>query len=223
MAIAPGLGQRYYDLSDPIYEGMPYFPLSFPVEVEQAASVDAGGFNVHRITMGTHHDTHVDAPRHRYRDGRVLDEIDLNKFMGEGIVLDFSQKEIGSGIGADELEKYSHLVHADEIVILYTGCSTHIGEERVRSKYTYLQKNGAEWLVEKKAKSVGIDFFSVDAYGSAESPAHSLLLASGIPIIEEISAEARHLAGRRIYLFCLPLRMMMGDGAPARVIAYLLE
>ena len=223
MTIAPKLGKKFYDLSDPIYEGMPVFPLLFPLGVEQVASVDAGGFNVHRITLATHHGTHVDAPRHRYRDGTILDKIDLDRFIGEGIVLDFSNKEIGSGIDADDMEKYSELVRAGEIVICYTGCSTRIGEEWVRSNYTYLEKTAAEWLIQKKVKSVGVDFFSVDRFGSEESPAHSLLLASGIPIIEEISAEVRHLAGKRIYFVCLPLKLMAGDGAPARAIAYLLE
>lgn len=223
MAIAPKLGEKYYDLSDPVHKEMPFFPLSFPVEVEQVASTDAGGFNIHKITMGTHHGTRVDAPRHRYSDGRTLEEIGLDKFIGEGIVLDFSQKEFGSGIGADDLKKHSELVRAEDVVILYAGCSKHLGEVWISTKYTYLDKSGAEWLVQKKVKSVGIDFFSVDRYGSAENPAHSLLLGNNIPIIEEIGTEARHLVGKRIYLFCLPLRMMMGDGAPARAIAYLLE
>ncbi len=223
MGNLPKLGEKYYDLSVPVYQGMPFFPLNFPTEVEQVASVDAGGFNLHKITMSTHHGTHVDAPRHRYADGRILDEIDLNKFIGEGVVLDFSHKETGSGIVADDLEKHSEVVHPGEIVIFYTGCSGRLGEEGVRSNYTYLEKSAVEWLIRKKVKSVGTDVFSVDRFGSEESPAHSLLLAAGIPIIEEIGAEARCLVGRRIYLFCLPLRLMMGDGAPARAIAYVLE
>ena len=55
MAIAPKLGEKYYDLSDPVHKEMPFFPLSFPLEIEQVASTDAGGFNIHKITMGTHH------------------------------------------------------------------------------------------------------------------------------------------------------------------------
>jgi len=223
MSMVPKLGGKYYDLSNPVSKEMPFYPASFPLEVEQVSSVDKGGFNVHKVTMATHHGTHVDAPRHLSYEGRALDEMDLNKFMGEGVVLDLSYKEIGSGVSADDLKKYADLVKPEDIVILFTGCSKHLGESWITAKYTYLDKSGAEWLVQKKVKSVGIDFFSIDQYGNPENPAHNLLLGNGIPLIEEISYEARHLLGKRIYLLCLPIRMMMGDGAPARAIAYLLE
>jgi kynurenine formamidase len=173
--------------------------------------------------MATHHGTHVDAPRHLSNEGKPLEELDLNLFMGEGVVLDLTFKEIGSGIGADDLKKFSDLVRFEDIVILYTGCSNHLGESWINSKYTYLEKSGAEWLVQKKVKSVGIDFFSIDQYGDKTNPAHNLLLSNGVPLIEEINSEAKHLVNKRIYLICLPIRMKAGDGAPARAIAYLLE
>ena len=220
MSMAPKIGGKYYDLSNPVHKGMPFYPASFPVEIEKVAKAR---HNVHKLTMATHHGTHVDAPRHFFNEGTGLDEMDLNKFMGEGVVLDFSYKEIGSGIGADDLNKYSDLVRADDIAILFTGSSKHLGESWINAKYTYLDRSGAEWIVQKKVKTVGIDFFSIDQYDNPENPAHNLLLGNGIPLIEEISYEARHLLNKRIYLLCLPIRVMVGDGAPARAIAYLLE
>jgi len=217
------LREKYYDLSNPVWEEMPYYPASFPAQIEKVSSVDQGGFNVHKITIATHHGTHVDAPRHLTNQGTPLEELDLNKFMGEGVVLDLSFKEIGSGIGAKDLARFSDLVRLGDIVILYTGCSNHLGEPWLNSKYTYLEKSGAEWLLQKKVKSVGIDFFSIDQYGDKTNPAHNVLLGNGIPLIEEISSEAKHLLGKRIYLICLPIRIKAGDGAPARAIAYLLE
>ncbi len=214
---------KYYDLSNPVYQEMPYYPASFRPEVEQVSSLREGGFNVHKITMAYHHGTHVDAPRHLFDEGIAVDELDLNRFMGEGVVLDLSFKEIGSGIGAQDLEKFSDLVRPKDIVILYTGCSNHLGESWINAKYTYLAKSGAEWFLRKKVKSVGIDFFSIDQYGDKTNPAHNLLLGNGIPLIEEISSEAKHLAGKRIYFICLPLKMKAGDGAPARAIAYVME
>jgi arylformamidase len=217
------LREKYYDLSNPIWEEMPYYPASFRPQIEQISSVEQGRLNVHKITMGYHHGTHVDAPRHLSNEGMPVDELDLNRFMGEGVVLDLSFKEIGSGISADDLEKFSDLVRSEDIVVLYTGCCNHLGESWINSKYTYLEKSGAEWLVRKKVKSVGIDFFSIDQYGDQTNPAHHVLLGNGIPLIEEISSEAKHLLGKRIYLICLPIKMKGGDGAPARAIAYLLE
>jgi len=213
---------RYYDLSNPIWAEMPFYPASFAAQIEQVSSVEEGGFNVHKMTIATHHGTHVDAPRHYSNQGTPLEELDLSRFMGEGVVLDLTFKEIGSGIGAQDLEKYAQLVREGDIVILYTGCSEHLGEPWLNWKYTYVDRSGAEWLVSKKVKSVGIDFFSIDQYGDRSNPAHTVFLGNGIPLIEEISSQAKQLAGHRIYLICLPLRVMAGDGAPARVIAYLL-
>jgi arylformamidase len=223
MGTTPDFKRRYYDLSNPVYKGMPFFPASFPVEIEQVSSTDQGRSNVHKITMSTHHGTHVDAPRHLSSSGKPLDEINLKKFIGEGVILDFTYKEIGSGVSSADLEQCEDLVKGDEIVILFTGCSNHLGDSGISANYTYLDRSGAEWLVRKKVKSVGIDIFSIDQYGNPDHPAHNLLLENGIPLIEEISSEAKHLLGKRVYLICLPIRMMMGDGAPARVIAYLLS
>ncbi len=217
------LGRRYYDLSNPVHQQMPYYPASFQPQIEQVSSIEEGGFNVHKITMATHHGTHVDAPRHLSHEGTTVDELNLNRFVGEGVVLDLSFKKIGSGIEAEDLEKFSALVRAEDIVILYTGCSNHLGESWINAKYTYLTKSGAEWLVRRKVKSVGIDFFSIDQYGDKTNPAHHLLLGNGIPLIEEISSEAKHLLGKRIYFICLPIKMKAGDGAPARAVAYLLD
>lgn len=211
---------KYYDLSNPVHDKMPYYPASFAPQVEQVSTVEEGGFNVCKITMAYHHGTHVDAPRHISNDGTPVDEIDLNRFIGEGIVLDLSFKEIGSGITSDDLEKFSDSIQSGDIVVLYTGSCNHLGESWINSKYTYLAKSGAEWLVKRKAKSVGIDFFSIDKYGDSANPAHNILLGNGVPLIEEISSEVKHLLGQRIFLICLPIEMKAGDGAPARVIAY---
>jgi kynurenine formamidase len=216
-------GGKYYDLSNLVHQEMPYYPKSFQPQIELTSSIEQGRPNVHKITMSSHHGTHADAPRHYSNEWTSVDELDLDRFIGEGVVLDLSFKEIGSGIGADDLEKFSSLVRSEDIVILYTGCSSHLGESWINSKYTYLTKSGAEWLLRKKVKSVGIDFFSVDQYGDTTSPAHNLLLGNGIPLIEEISSEAKHLLGKRIYFICLPIKIKAGNGAPARAIAYLLE
>jgi len=107
--------------------------------------------------MATHPGTHVDAPRHLSKEGKPLEELDLNRFMGEGVVLDLSFKEIGSGIGADDLKKFSDLVRFEDIVILYTGCSNYLGESWINSKYAIWGKSGkqTEKMVETIEKTAG--------------------------------------------------------------------
>jgi arylformamidase len=65
-------------------------------------------------------------------------------------------------------------------------------------------------------KVVGIDYLSVEQFKKAGAPAHRALLSQSIVIIEGLNlAEAE--AGM-YEMYCLPLRVAGGDGAPARVV-----
>jgi len=76
----------------------------------------------------------------------------------------------------------------------------------------YLTREGAAWLVDRGAALVGIDSVNIDdiaAPGPGERPAHSQLLAAGIPIVE-------HLTG----LAELPPTGAIFTAAPPRVAAF---
>ncbi|MGH3748905.1 MAG: cyclase family protein, partial [Micromonosporaceae bacterium] len=79
---------------------------------------------------------------------------------------------------------------AGRAVLLHTGWDTHFGAEPYAADdHPYLAGDGAAWLVEQGATLVGIDSVNIDRSGpaaSGERPAHSLLLAAGIPIVEHL-------------------------------------
>ena len=65
-------------------------------------------------------------------------------------------------------------------------------------------------------KVVGVDYLSVEEFRAPGAPAHHLLLGSGIIVIEGLNL--RDVDPGVYEMYCLPLRIVGCDGAPARVV-----
>ena len=140
--------------------------------------------NLTRLVLGSHTGTHVDAPVHFVLGGISLDKIPVTKFVGEAYVVDLSMLPVGSGIREQDLAPKLNDVKPDDIVICYTGCSRRWMDETIRKNFTYLTASGANYVVSKRVRAVGIDFMSVEKFGAPEPVAHKTLLGNGIYIIE---------------------------------------
>jgi kynurenine formamidase len=73
---------KIVDLSVPIHHGMPVYPGDPEVAVEVAHTYGRQGWELRKLTMGTHTGTHVDAPSHMHRGAATLDELPLTRFFG---------------------------------------------------------------------------------------------------------------------------------------------
>src|SRR5262249_35802484 len=91
-------------------------------------------------------------------------------------------------------------------VLLHTGWDVHFGTPEYAEDAPFLTGAAAAWLVEKGAALVGIDSINIDDAGDPARPAHSRLLAAGIPIVE-------HLRG----LEQLPASGFRFSAAPPRI------
>jgi arylformamidase len=78
-----------------------------------------------------------------------------------------------------------------------------------------LTVDGAKWLVERGIQLVGTDYLSVVAWTDLVA-AHRILLGSGMVLLEGLDLSA--VAPGDYHLVCLPLRVVGGDGAPARAV-----
>jgi len=211
--------EKAVDLTHELHNGMPIYPGDpFPSFVSYA-TLEKDGVNMTKLTLGSHTGTHIDAPRHFIPNGISIDQIPTTKLFGEAYVTDMSSKPIGSGItGQDLCQNLDGRILEDDIVIIYTGCSEHWGEESVRSNYTYLTGDAAEYLVSKKIRAIGIDFLSVERFRAPDPVTHKTLLGNGIFILESLSRATRQFVGKRILMICMPIKLQNGDGAPSRVI-----
>jgi arylformamidase len=202
---------------------MPIFPGDPTPKFESVLNLERDNVNVSRITLGTHTGTHVDSQKHFITNGVGIEKESLSKFVGETVVMDFSNKTRGDGITSYDLDNYSSLIVPNDIILLYTGTSDYWYDDyvdKVGKKFTYLDPSAAKWILSHKIKSVGIDTFSVEKYGSKEALTHKKLLGSGIGIIENLNSNLRQFVGRRVFLVCLPLALKELDGSPARAIIF---
>jgi kynurenine formamidase len=213
------LFEKAIDLTHELHNGMMIYPGDPAPSFVSYATLQKNGVNLTKLTLGSHTGTHIDAPRHFIPDGIGVDKIPTSKLVGEAYVCDMSSKPIGSGITSSDLRKNLEGKAAeDDIVICYTGCSEHWGDESVSSNYTYLTGNAAEYLASKKVRAVGIDFLSVEKFRAPDPVAHKTLLGNGIFIVESLSRATKQFVGKRILMICMPIKLQNGDGAPSRVV-----
>jgi arylformamidase len=165
--------------------------------------------------MSAHAGTHVDAPFHFIQDAIKVDKIPVDTLVGPAWVCVVSDSV--RAVTADVLEAAGipsdtrRLLLATSNSALWAGPGGHMSEA-----YVYLSEDAAGWLVRREVSLVGIDYLSVDPFTSPDHPAHSLLLSAGIVIVEVL--DLRGVPSGPCGLWCLPLRIAGGDGAPARVI-----
>ena len=92
----------------------------------------------------------------------------------------------GSGRRGIEVLDLAPLEVRGKAVLLHTGWDVHFGTPRYGDPAPFLTDAGAAWLVEQGAALVGIDSINIDDSGDPARPAHSRLLAAGIPIVEHL-------------------------------------
>src|SRR5438046_8613228 len=113
--------------------------------------------------------------------GTGIDQIPVDRLIGEAYVADLSRTPIGSGImSRDLLPKLEQKIQQDDIVVCYTGCSERWGDDSINHNYTYLTQDAAEYLVSKKVRAVGRDFLSVEKFNTPEPTPHKTLLGNGL-------------------------------------------
>ena len=177
--------------------------------------------NVSILYLGSHAGTHIDAPTHFFPTGNSIDKIALETFIGEAVILDFSQKGKGNGITDIDLNKYSELIQDGDIILLYSGTSDSWEKyDEIRENFSYLEPSAARWIVNRKIKCVGIDSLSIGKFGFSEGESHKILLGEGIGIIEGLNKNLKHFVGKRMFLVSLPLFLNGIDASPARTILF---
>ncbi|WP_297495999.1 cyclase family protein, partial [Thermococcus sp.] len=88
------------DLSLPLGEDTPLYPGDPEVRIKPWALIERDGYYMNILKMGEHTGTHVDAPAHFILGGKTVDELPLEKFIGEAFVLD-----VRNGGGMVKLEE----------------------------------------------------------------------------------------------------------------------
>ena len=104
----------------------------------------------------------------------------------------------------------------DVRVLIKTHNSRLWGSPEFHPDYVGVTEAGARYLVERGVKVVGVDYLSVEEFKKPGAPAHHVLLGGGTIVIEGLNL--RDVEPGIYEMFCLPLRIVGADGAPARVV-----
>jgi arylformamidase len=203
---------RVIDISVPNAPGQHVYPGDPEPHVERVHRiVDGKAANVSLLVMGSHTGTHVDAPYHFIDDGPRLGEVSLDRMVGEALVVDLRGR---MAIDAAALADVGF--ERGDIVLFHTDNSERWAASEFQRDFTYMTADAAHALVERGVRAIGMDYLSIEQFGSRDFPVHHILLGAGVFVIEGL--DLRHVEAGRYVLVCLPLKFPGLDGAPARAV-----
>jgi kynurenine formamidase len=141
-------------------------------------------FIIGKIEMVANTGTYVDTPMHRFPDGADLSRTPLSKLVDlDGVVL-----RVGDTRVIDR-ELLLPLDVSGKALLIETGWDRHWGTDTyISGRHPFLTKEAAEWLVENNVVLAGIDSMNIDDTTDGTRPAHTALLAAGIPIVEHMTS-----------------------------------
>ena len=186
------MSAQLIDLSHEITEGLVTYPgLPSPVITPHLTREDsiakyAPGttFAMDVITMIGNTGTYLDSPFHRYAEGGDLASLDLATLVDQPAQVFHLREATSRGIDVSDLGGRDL---AGTAVLLDTGWDRHFGTPAYLAGSPFLTEAGARFLVDAGVSIVGIDALNIDDTESGgERPAHSLLLAAGIHVVEHL-------------------------------------
>ncbi|RCX21002.1 kynurenine formamidase [Anaerobacterium chartisolvens] len=211
--------KKIIDVSRRIYPGMAVWPGDSPVEIEINSSIEKGdACNVSSIKMGLHTGTHIDAPFHFINGGKRISSLNLSHYIGTVKVFDLKVQ------GFIDKSSISPLpIFEGDTVFLKTRNSLLHQTEPFCKDFIYIEESAAAYLAEKKIKTLGVDYLSIDGYSSSGylsdgHPAHHLLLSNEIGIIEGLYL--KDVQEGEYFFSCLPLSIEDADGSPVRAVLF---
>ena len=206
-----------YDVTIPISERMPVWPGEQGVRIEAMTRIARGDqVNASRMNISCHAGTHVDAPYRYSQHGLTADQLPLRLLMGPAFVAEVDGLE-GNTIQVYDLAKL-HFPADTRRLLLKTSNSDlwQCGYTDFDRNFVHLAPKTAEWLVKRNIALIGMDYLSVEAFGTREPRVHHALLGAGVVILEGL--DLSRVPPGPCELVCLPLKIERGDAAPARVL-----
>ena len=211
------------DLSHKLAPGMPAYPgLPIPKFHVFLAHGDAGKhthyspgttFQIASYELGGNTGTYLDAPFHRHPDGLDLAAVPLEKLVNvPGIVVAAPED------GPIEPSVVSGFAVRGKTVLIHTNWSRHWGSDGYFRSGPFLTAAACEHFVHAGAALVGIDCANIDNMQNPARPAHTILLAAGIPIVEHLRG-LDQLRARSFRFFAVPSAIEGGTSFPVRALA----
>jgi arylformamidase len=159
-----------------------------------------------------HTGTHVDAPVHFVEGAPGIDSIPVETLVGPCLVV--AADPPGLDLRPEDLPATDHIR-----ILFKTRNSKRwgAGDQPFDTQFVAVGTQLAARLVHEGKRLVGVDYLSVESYHAPfEHPVHHALLEARIVVVEGLDL-SRVEPGEYV-LYCLPLKLVGSDGAPARTI-----
>ncbi len=207
-----------YDISLPITEDIPVWPGDPSVMINQlSAIVNGDSSNVSQIQMCVHTGTHIDAPKHFLDNGKTVEDLPLEKLIGETlvIVVDDDVKTISEEVLIHHPR--NALINKAHKLLFKTKNSFYWHEHPnvFQDSYVGIDASGAAYLSHLDLDLIGVDYLSIASFDETTIP-HQILLEKEIILLEGV--DLSQVPEGVFNLFCLPLLLVGCEGAPARAI-----
>ena len=203
----------------PSYPGLPephfHTFLTHEQSTERSSYAPGTTFQIATYELGGNTGTYVDAPFHRHPGGMDLERLPLERLADlEGTVI------LAPGDGPIEPDVFQGLDLQGKAVLVRTDWSSRWGGPDYFRSGPFLPTETCEALVRWDVALVGIDCANVDDMGDPYRPAHTILLAAGIPLVEHLRGlDGLPESGFRF--FAVPPAIAGGTSFPVRAFAIL--
>ena len=189
----------FYDISQEVF-GCTVFPGDPQPERRTPMSISKGDIcNLTELSMCAHNGTHVDAPYHFINDGKKIDEVELDAFIGDCYVVRHE-----GDVGASDAESFMKRAKA-----------AGAGERLLIGGKAVVTAEAAKVFAACGLRLIGNESQTV---GPEDSPkeVHLILLGAGTILLEGIRLKG--IEEGKYYLMAQPINLGGSDGAPCRAV-----
>jgi kynurenine formamidase len=233
---------KIVDLAYPFDAATIYWPTEHPFthEFEHYGREQPGGYfyAAAKYAAPEHGGTHMDAPVHFNREGMTVDQVPLAAMIGPAAVIDFSARTAGDPdamLTVDDINRWEGAhgqVPDGAIVVARSGWGRfwpdkkgYLGTDQPGDvphlRFPGFSAEAVDFLLQhRKVIAIAIDTASIDPGNSKEFPVHRHWLGANKPAFENL-AHADKLPPTGATLFCIPMKIGKGTGAPTRIFAIL--
>ena len=212
------------DISLPIENNMQQHPSAYlsKVSLKPLAEHLTHKRSVQELSFATHVSTHIDAPFHAIPEGLTVDKIGIDQLCGKAIILNIKDKSYFNPISVTDLEVFENNLSKYKKIIFNTGWSdTKWGKKEYFLGGPFLTRDAAIYLKKFQHDLVAIDFPNIDSPEDTkvgiQNPNHAILLSNGTVLLENI-INIKSAISDIVNIYCLPIKLVNGDGCPCRAI-----
>lgn len=198
------------DISLEIKEKMAVYPGNPEPSLQKYRQIPEHSTTESKITFGSHTGTHVDAPQHVKKEGKTVEEMELDSFYGDAQVLNLT--DCVESVSAQDLREEEI---SEDIVLLKTDNANH-DYKSFRKAFTYMELSAVKYLVEQEVQTVALDYLSLVEFDGGESAEETHKLANQeMTVIEGV--DLRGVEPGTYTFSGMPLKLD-ADGSPMRAV-----